>query len=117
MRIVILDGHTLNPGDLSWVELQALGDCDIHERTSPSEIVDRSQGAEILLTNKTILDKDIITQLPNLKYIGILATGYNIVDVDAAAQRGIPGELATILERRTVHRLRGPGWSLMGVLT
>jgi glycerate dehydrogenase len=90
MQIVVLDGHTLNPGDLSWAELQALGSCAIHDRTSPSETVERSQNAAILFTNKTILDKGIIAQLPRLKYIGVLATGYNIVDVGAAAVRGIP---------------------------
>jgi glycerate dehydrogenase len=89
MRIVVLDGHTLNPGDLSWAELQGLGDCTIYDRTLPTETIDRSQGAEILLTNKTVLNKDIIAQLPSLKYIGVLATGYNVVDTDVAAQYGI----------------------------
>ena len=90
MRIVVLDGHTLNPGDLSWGDLESLGDCDIHERTPPDETVGRSRGAEILLTNKTLLDEGIIAQLPNLKYIGVLATGYNVVDTKSATRRGIP---------------------------
>ena len=90
MRIVVLDGHTLNPGDLSWEELQALGECTIHERTPAEETVKRSANAEIVITNKTVLDADVISQLPNLKYIGVLATGYNVVDIDVAAQRGIP---------------------------
>ncbi len=90
MKIVVLDGHTLNPGDLSWEELEALGECEIHERTPADETVRRSQNAEMILTNKTILDAAIIAQLPRLKYIGVLATGYNVVDVEAAAQRGIP---------------------------
>lgn len=89
MRIVVLDGHTLNPGDLSWAELQSLGDCTIYDRTPPAETIERAQGAEILLTNKTILNKEIIDQLPNLKYIGVLATGYNVVDTLAAAHHGI----------------------------
>jgi glycerate dehydrogenase len=89
MRIVVLDGHTLNPGDLSWAELQSLGECTVYERTAPSETLERAQGAEILLTNKTVLNKEIIAQLPSLKYIGVLATGYNVVDTTAAAQQGI----------------------------
>ena len=89
MRIVVLDGHTLNPGDLSWAELENLGDCTIYDRTPPSETIERAQGAEILLTNKTVLNSDIISQLPNLKYIGVLATGYNVVDTLAAAQHGV----------------------------
>ena len=90
MRIVVLDGHTLNPGDLSWADLDAMGDCEVYPRTSPSETVPRSLNAEILFTNKTILDRDTIAQLPKLKYIGVLATGYNVVDTEAAADRGIP---------------------------
>lgn len=89
MRIVVLDGHTLNPGDLSWKELESMGECTVHERTEPKETVIRASNAEVLLTNKTALDKEIIDQLPNLKYIGVLATGYNVVDVQAASQRGI----------------------------
>jgi len=90
MRIVVLDGYTLNPGDLSWAGLQALGDCDIYDRTTPSETVERAHHAEILLTNKTPLGQGIIRQLPELKYIGVLATGYNVVDVEAAAASGVP---------------------------
>ena len=66
MRIVVLDGYTLNPGDLSWEDLKSLGDCDIHDRTSMEETIDRSRDAEILLTNKTVLNADIIFQLPKL---------------------------------------------------
>lgn len=90
MKIVVLDGYTLNPGDLSWEDLNALGDCLIHDRTPTEQIISRSRDAEILLTNKTILNADSINQLPALKYIGVLATGYNVVDVRAAAKRGIP---------------------------
>jgi glycerate dehydrogenase len=90
MRIVVLDGHTLNPGDLSWEGLHALGECAIHARTPAEETVRRSENAEIVLTNKTVLDADAISRLSNLKYIGVLATGYNVVDTEAARQRKIP---------------------------
>jgi len=89
MNIVILDGFTLNPGDLSWEGIRALGPCTIHERTSTEEILSRSRDAGVLLTNKTPLGADTIAQLPRLRYIGVLATGYNIVDVGAALGRGI----------------------------
>jgi len=90
MRIVVLDGYTLNPGDLSWEELHTLGECEIHERTPVQETIQRAQGAEIILTNKTVLDATTISQLPELKYIGVLATGYNVVDIATAAKRQIP---------------------------
>src|SRR6187399_3163396 len=90
MKIVILDGFTLNPGDLSWEGLKLLGDCEIHDRTSPDEVVKRAADAELVLTNKTVLTREQINRLPKLKYIGVLATGYNIVDVAAARERGVP---------------------------
>lgn len=90
MRIVVLDGYTLNPGDLSWEQFQLLGECVIHDRTPVGETVARSVGAEVLLTNKTVLSRDTIEQLPDLRYIGVLATGYNVVDIEAAAERRIP---------------------------
>lgn len=89
MKIVILDGFTLNPGDLSWDDICALGECNIYDRTTPEDVVERAKGAEILLTNKTEVSTDSIDRLPHLKYIGVLATGYNIVDVEAASRRGI----------------------------
>jgi glycerate dehydrogenase len=89
MRIVVLDGHTLNPGDLTWDALKALGPCEVHDRTGPTQVVDRASGAQIVLTNKTVVARAAIAQLARLKYIGILATGYNVVDIDAARQRGI----------------------------
>ena len=89
MNIVILDGFTLNPGDLTWRGIQELGSCTIYERTGGTEIEGRAREAEIILTNKTPLNGDIIARLPRLRYIGVLATGYNIVDVAAAAERGI----------------------------
>jgi glycerate dehydrogenase len=90
MNIVVLDGFTLNPGDLSWAGLQALGPCTIFDRTPPAEVLARAQGAEIVLTNKTELNCATIQGLPRLQYIGVLATGTNIVDLAAARARGIP---------------------------
>ncbi len=89
MNIVLLDGYTLNPGDLSWEGLRKLGSCTIHERTRPDEIHDRARDADILLTNKTPLDGPTIGRLDRLRYIGVLATGHNIVDAAAAAARGV----------------------------
>ncbi|MBT4483788.1 MAG: D-2-hydroxyacid dehydrogenase [Candidatus Latescibacteria bacterium] len=89
-KIVVLDGYTLNPGDQSWEELKSIGECEIHDRTSPDEVLSRSGGAPILLTNKTILDRNIIEALPDLRYIGVMATGYNVVDFEAANERRIP---------------------------
>lgn len=90
MRIVVLDGFTLNPGDNPWDEVARLGDLTVHDRTPADLIVERSAGAEILLTNKTPLSAATLEQLPDCRFISVLATGYNIVDVDAAARRGIP---------------------------
>jgi len=90
MKIVVLDGYTLNPGDLSWEALKKLGEVEIYDRTPSSKIIDRGQGAQILLTNKTPLDASTIRELPDLQYIGVLATGFDIVDVDAAKARNIP---------------------------
>lgn len=90
MKIVVLDGLTLNPGDLSWKELEHLGPCEIYDRTSVEQVVPRANNAEIVLTNKTVVSRNHIEQLSKLRYIGVLATGYNIVDVAAAKERGIP---------------------------
>ncbi|HEC83768.1 MAG TPA: D-2-hydroxyacid dehydrogenase, partial [Thioploca sp.] len=79
MNIVVLDGYTLNPGDLSWEPLQSLGHCEIHDRTPIEKVVERAAHAEIVLTNKTLLTRIEIAQLPKLQYIGVLATGYNVV--------------------------------------
>ncbi|MEO6740586.1 MAG: D-2-hydroxyacid dehydrogenase [Chthoniobacteraceae bacterium] len=89
-RIVVLDGHTLNPGDLDWHAIEALGDLTVHARTASAEIIARAAGAEILLTNKTPITAETIAALPALRFIGILATGFNVVDTTAAAARGIP---------------------------
>jgi glycerate dehydrogenase len=88
-KIVVLDGYTLNPGDLSWDGFRDLAPVDVHDRTEPANVVDRAREAEFLLTNKTPLNADILKQLPNLRYIGVLATGYNVVDVNAAKQQGV----------------------------
>jgi glycerate dehydrogenase len=90
VKIVVLDGYTLNPGDLSWDALHALGDCMVYDRTPPELTVARARDAEMVLTNKTVLDARVIADLPALRYIGVLATGYNVVDTAAAAARGIP---------------------------
>jgi glycerate dehydrogenase len=90
MKLVVLDGFTLNPGDLSWGALQALGECQTYERTAPEDVVARAAGAEVILTNKTMVGREHLEKLPQLRYIGVLATGYNIVDIGAARARGIP---------------------------
>lgn len=89
MKIVVLDGYCLNPGDLSWKEMESLGDLKVYDRTSPAELLERSEGAEVLITNKTLISADDMEALPQLKYIGVLATGYNVVDVEAAKKKGI----------------------------
>jgi glycerate dehydrogenase len=89
MKIVVLDGYTLNPGDLSWDGLKALAACEIFERSAPAEIAPRLQGATAALTNKISIDRKTMESLPELKYIGVTATGFNIVDVHAAKERGI----------------------------
>ena len=89
MKIVILDGYTANPGDLSWSELEALGDVTVYDRTKPEDTVARAADAEVVLTNKVVLGRKEIEQLPHLQYIGVLATGYNVVDIAAAHEHGI----------------------------
>ena len=89
MKIAILDGRTVNPGDLSWESLQALGDCTIYESTSEQEVIEHCADAEAVLTNKVCLRKETLEQLPHLKYIGVLATGYNVIDIKEAKRRGI----------------------------
>ncbi len=90
MKIVVLDGYTNNPGDISWGPIEAFGSLTVHERTPPGEIVARAAGADVLFTNKAVVGRAEIEALPNLKYIGVLATGYNCVDTVAARERGIP---------------------------
>ena len=93
MKIVVLDGYTENPGDLSWDALGALGELTVYDRTSltdPQEAIDRIGNADIAVTNKTPLPRAVIEACPNLKFIALLATGYNVVDIEAAAEKGIP---------------------------
>ncbi len=89
MKIVILDGHTLNPGDLSWDEIRKLGECTVYDRTQPEKILERASKAAAIFTNKVVIGRDIIKQLPDLKFIGVLATGYNVVDLQVAAEADI----------------------------
>jgi glycerate dehydrogenase len=91
MKIVVLDGYTLNPGDLNWKGLEQYGPCTIHDRVdhSPAAVIAAIGDAELIFTNKTPLPRSVLEQVPNVKYIGVLATGYNVVDVAAAAARGI----------------------------
>ena len=89
MKIVVLDGYCLNPGDLSWEDMASLGDLRVYDRTSPAELLNRAEGAEVLITNKTLITGNDMEALPQLKYIGVLATGYNVVDVESAKEKGI----------------------------
>lgn len=89
MKIVILDGYSVNPGDLSWEELEECGDLTVYDRTNTEDILKRTKNADAILTNKVVISSEIIDKLPNLKYIGVLATGYNVVDIEAAKKRGI----------------------------
>ncbi|RHB43751.1 D-2-hydroxyacid dehydrogenase [Enterocloster aldenensis] len=93
MKIVVLDGYTLNPGDLDWSGLEALGECTIYERTSLTDvdgIINRIGDAEVVYTNKTPLTREVFDRCPNIRFVGVLATGYNIVDIKAAREKGIP---------------------------
>lgn len=90
MKIVILDGYTVNPGDLSWDWLSEYGDYTVYDRTPKEEILSRCQGADIIITNKTPLGKNILEKLPDVKFIDLLSTGYNITDIYYARERGIP---------------------------
>jgi glycerate dehydrogenase len=89
-KIVVLDGHTLNPGDLNWDALGKIGELTVHDRTPPEQVVERAAEAEIVFTNKALLPAESINALPSLKYIGVLATGYNVVDITEARARDIP---------------------------
>ena len=89
MKIVVLDGHTLNPGDLDWAPLKMLGQCAIYPRTPAAQVVERCHDADIVLTKKTVISAEAIEQLPQLKYIGVLASGYNVVAIEAARKANI----------------------------
>ena len=90
MKIVVLDGITLNPGDNPWTSIEQLGELTVYDSTRPDQVVSRSVEADILLTNKVVLDRETIQQLPSLKFISVTATGFNVVDLDAASEKGIP---------------------------
>ena len=90
MKIVVLDGYTENPGDLSWEGMERLGELTVYDRTSPDKIVERIGDAQAVITNKTPISKETLDACPDIKYIGVLATGYNVVDVAAARERNIP---------------------------
>lgn len=89
-KIVVLDGHTLNPGDLSWEPLRALGDVAVYDRTPTELVFERMKDCDYVFTNKTGIDKSLIDRCPKLSFIGVLATGYNVVDIEAARDKGIP---------------------------
>ncbi len=89
MKIVILDAKALNPGDLSWEKFESLGELEVYQKTAPEQTVERAKGAEIVITNKVVIGKAEMEKLPDCKYIGVLATGYNVVDVEEATKRGI----------------------------
>lgn len=89
MNIVVLDGFAANPGDVSWAEMEALGQLTVYPRTAPEEVIDRAKEADAVLTNKVVLSATVLSQLPRLKYVGVLATGYNVVDTEAARKQGI----------------------------
>lgn len=89
MKIIVLDGYALNPGDLDWGAVEALGELTVYDRTHPDEVLVRAEDAPMLLTNKTPITRETIEQLPALKYIGVMATGYNIVDIEAASEHGV----------------------------
>lgn len=89
MKITVLDGYAANPGDLSWERIASMGTLTVYDRTAPAELMERAKGADILLTNKVVLNAETLRNLPNLKYVGVLATGYNVVDTGAAREQGI----------------------------
>ena len=90
MKIVVLDGYTLNPGDISWEGMEAFGDLTVYDRTKAEDVAERIGDAEVVYTNKTPITKETLDACPNVKFIGVLATGYNIVDTAAAKEKGIP---------------------------
>lgn len=89
MKIVVLDGYSANPGDLSWDGLRTFGELTVYDRTKACDVIERAKDADLILANKVVLKSDVISALPKLKYIGVLATGYNMVDVEYARSRGI----------------------------
>jgi glycerate dehydrogenase len=105
MKIVVLDGFAANPGDISWEPIKELGELVVHDRTRPEDIVERAKDADVVLTNKVVLSRGVIDQLPNLKYVSVLATGYNVVDTDAARERGVSVSNVPAYSSRSVAQL------------
>lgn len=89
MKIVVLDAYAANPGDLSWEKLQEIGEVAIYDRTAAQDVAERAMDAEVILTNKVRIDRELMEALPKLRYVGVLATGYNVVDTEAACEHGI----------------------------
>jgi len=89
MKIVELDGYAANPGDLSWDGFREVGELTVYDRTAPEDVLERAQGAQVILTNKVVITEELMDKLPDLRYIGVLATGYNVVDIPAARKHGI----------------------------
>lgn len=89
MKITVLDGYGLNPGDLSWQGFEELGQLTVYDRTAPSQLLERAKDSEVLITNKTVIDSEALQKLPNLRYIGVLATGYNVIDIEEARRKGV----------------------------
>lgn len=104
-KIVVLDGHTLNPGDLSWDRLRALGRCEIYDRSTAAEVLKRAAGAAAILINKVPISREVLTKLPELKYIGVSATGHNVVDSAAAREQGIAVTNVPIYGTRSVAQM------------
>ena len=102
MKIVILDGHAVNPGDLSWAPIQALGQVTVYDYTRPEDTAAHIGDASVVLTNKTLLTRQILDACPGIRYIGVLATGYNVVDLEAASERDIPVTNIPAYSTRTV---------------
>ncbi|NJD04378.1 MAG: D-2-hydroxyacid dehydrogenase [Ruminiclostridium sp.] len=110
MKIVVLDGYTLNPGDISWEPIEVIGEFKVYDRTPPEKVIERASGAEIVLINKVRLTDELIGRLPGLKYIGVLATGYDTVDLGAAAKRGITVTFVPSYSTNSVAQL---AWALL----
>ena len=105
MKIVVTDGATLNPGDLSWEELEKLGSCKVYPRSTPEENIERCKDGDVAVTNKVVFDKDTIEVLPKLKMISVTATGYNIVDLEAAKERNITVSNVPVYGTRSVSQM------------
>lgn len=90
MNIIVADGYAVNPGDISWDSIASLGKLTVHDRTAPNELIERCKNADIILTNKVVINKEAFEQLPSLKMISVLATGYNVIDIKTAKEKNIP---------------------------